>query len=261
MVFLLGVGLALVGMFYAGVYAWWRFGELRFPPVHRYPAGLLNSVRHRVHRRGDVARHPARAARSSRTGRSSTRSPSRPSCTRWRRGSASAGPAARLLLAGAGHRPRGRLADARDGRHRRAILLAHAVTRFAIFVATGHAGQVTPSAAFDERGGRGGQHGSTPAGLGGRRADGGRGPLSARHRGPLPAVAPDAGRALRPLPVLPVRSARTATSSSTPGAPRAGRTARSSVSSTRWSRRSSCVRGRAAPACSPASTSAAERRR
>jgi hypothetical protein len=31
-----------------------------------------------------------------------------------------------------------------------AILLAHAVTRFAIFIATGHAGQVTPSAAFDE---------------------------------------------------------------------------------------------------------------
>ena len=30
------------------------------------------------------------------------------------------------------------------------ILVAHAVTRFAIFVATGHAGQVTPSAAFDE---------------------------------------------------------------------------------------------------------------
>ena len=31
-----------------------------------------------------------------------------------------------------------------------AILVAHAVTRFAIFIATGHAGQVTPSAAFDE---------------------------------------------------------------------------------------------------------------
>jgi len=31
-----------------------------------------------------------------------------------------------------------------------AALIGNAVTRFAIFVATGHAGQVTPSAAADE---------------------------------------------------------------------------------------------------------------
>ena len=56
-----------------------------------------------------------------------------------------------------------------------AILLAHAVTRFAIFVATGHAGQVTPSAAFDEEVVEEDSK-VTPAGLGSRRRE--PGPLT-----------------------------------------------------------------------------------
>ena len=41
---LAGLALGAVGMVLAFGYAWWRNGELRLPPGHRYPAGLLNSV-------------------------------------------------------------------------------------------------------------------------------------------------------------------------------------------------------------------------
>lgn len=38
-----GLGLAAAGIVFAFLYAWWRFGELRLPPAARYPAGVLNS--------------------------------------------------------------------------------------------------------------------------------------------------------------------------------------------------------------------------
>src|SRR5436305_9954780 len=41
LVFVFGIGLALLGMGFAATYAWWRYGDFRFPPLHRYPAGIL----------------------------------------------------------------------------------------------------------------------------------------------------------------------------------------------------------------------------
>ncbi len=42
----LGYGLLFggAGALYVLAYAWWRFRELRLPPARRYPAGLLNAV-------------------------------------------------------------------------------------------------------------------------------------------------------------------------------------------------------------------------
>jgi hypothetical protein len=40
----LGLALGGLGSLYAFAYAWWRFAELRLPPAHRYPAALLNSL-------------------------------------------------------------------------------------------------------------------------------------------------------------------------------------------------------------------------
>lgn len=40
----LGLALGGLGSLYAFVYAWWRFTELRLPPAHRYPAGVVNAV-------------------------------------------------------------------------------------------------------------------------------------------------------------------------------------------------------------------------
>lgn len=39
-----GLALGGLGGLYAFAYAWWRFRELRLPPAHRYPQGLLNSI-------------------------------------------------------------------------------------------------------------------------------------------------------------------------------------------------------------------------
>jgi hypothetical protein len=43
-VLIYGLVLGLAGALYALAYAWWRFQDLRLPPARRYPAGLLNSV-------------------------------------------------------------------------------------------------------------------------------------------------------------------------------------------------------------------------
>jgi hypothetical protein len=43
-VLLLGLAFGFAGGAFAFVYAWWRFRDLRLPPARRYPAGLLNSV-------------------------------------------------------------------------------------------------------------------------------------------------------------------------------------------------------------------------
>jgi hypothetical protein len=41
---ILGLGLGSMGIAYALAYGWLRFQELRLPPARRYPAGLLNAV-------------------------------------------------------------------------------------------------------------------------------------------------------------------------------------------------------------------------
>ena len=43
-VLLYGLAMGAIGSIYAFAYAWWRFRELRLPPARRYPAGLLNVV-------------------------------------------------------------------------------------------------------------------------------------------------------------------------------------------------------------------------
>ncbi|HUG48415.1 MAG TPA: CPBP family intramembrane glutamic endopeptidase [Candidatus Limnocylindria bacterium] len=41
---LAGLALGAVGTLIAFGYAWWRFGELHLPPLRRYPAGILNAL-------------------------------------------------------------------------------------------------------------------------------------------------------------------------------------------------------------------------
>jgi hypothetical protein len=148
LVFLAGIGLALVGMVFAAIYAWWRYGDFRFPPLHRYPAGILNALATAFIDEatwrgilmglllqsnwpvwGAVGFQAVLYALATRLG-----APGRPRLLLFMSlGIGLAGGYVTVITGGIG-----------------AILLAHAVTRFAIFIATGHAGQVTPSAAFDE---------------------------------------------------------------------------------------------------------------
>jgi membrane protease YdiL (CAAX protease family) len=138
----------LLGIGYAALYAWWRYGDLRFPPAHRYPAGVLNAL--------------ATAFIDEATWRGILLGLLLAS--NWPLWLAIGFQAVLYTLAtrlGSVGRPRGMmilsLAFGLVGGWLTvvtggigAILLAHSVTRFAIFVCTGHAGQVTPSAAFDE---------------------------------------------------------------------------------------------------------------
>ncbi|HEY7024745.1 MAG TPA: CPBP family intramembrane glutamic endopeptidase [Candidatus Limnocylindrales bacterium] len=148
LVFVAGIGLALIGMAYAALYAWWRYGDFKFPPVHRYPAGILNALATAFIDEatwrgilmgllleshwpvwGAIGFQAVLYALATRLG-----SPGRPRAMLWLSLAIGiVGGWITVITGGIG-----------------AILLAHAVTRFAIFVATGHAGQVTPSAAFDE---------------------------------------------------------------------------------------------------------------
>jgi len=147
-VFLAGVGLAVLGMGFAAAYAWWRYGGVRFPPAHRYPAGILNALatafideatwrgiilglllQSNWPTWGAIGTQAVLYALATRLG-----GPGRPR--------------ALLLMSLAIGLIGGWLTVVTGGIG--AILVAHAVTRFAIFVVTGHAGQVTPSAAFDE---------------------------------------------------------------------------------------------------------------
>jgi hypothetical protein len=41
---LAGLALAAVGTLIAFGYTWWRYGELKLPPLGRYPAGVLNAL-------------------------------------------------------------------------------------------------------------------------------------------------------------------------------------------------------------------------
>jgi Type II CAAX prenyl endopeptidase Rce1-like len=148
LVLLAGFGLALIGMLYAALYAWWRYGDFRFPPARRYPAGILNALATAFIDEatwrgillglllvsgwpvwGAIAFQAVLYALATRLG-----SPGRPRAMLWLSlGIGLAGGWITVVTGGIG-----------------AILFAHAVTRVAIFVATGHAGQVTPSAVFDE---------------------------------------------------------------------------------------------------------------
>lgn len=148
LVFVAGIGLALLGMVFAAGYAWWRYGDFRFPPGHRYPAGILNALatafideatwrgillglllQSNWPAWGAIGFQAVLYALATRLG-----APGRPRALLFLSlGIGLAGGWITVVTGGIG-----------------AILLAHAVTRFAIFVATGHAGQVTPSAAFDE---------------------------------------------------------------------------------------------------------------
>jgi membrane protease YdiL (CAAX protease family) len=147
-VFLAGIGLALIGMVYATGYAWWRYGDFRFPPGHRYPAGILNALATAFIDEatwrgillglllqsgwpvwGAVGFQAVLYALATRLG-----APGRPRA---------------LLLLSLGIGLMGGWVTVATGGIGAALLM-HAVTRFAVFVATGHAGQVTPSAAFDE---------------------------------------------------------------------------------------------------------------
>ncbi len=148
LVFVAGVGLAVLGMLAAAGYAWWRFGELRLPPAHRYPTGILYSIGTSFideatwrgillglliasgwpvdYAIGFQAVLYALSTRLGGVGR----------------------PRAMLLLSLAIGLVGGWVTVQTGGIG--AILLAHVVTRLSIFVATGHAGQVTPSAAWDQ---------------------------------------------------------------------------------------------------------------
>ena len=145
---LAGLALALLGGGAAFAYAWWRFGEVNLPAARAYPVGMLSSVAtafiDEATFRGILlglllfSNWPplyavafqavvyALATRLGGVGR----------------------PRSMLLLSLAIGLAGGWLAVATGGIG--AALLAHGVTRFAIFVATGHAGQVTPSAASEE---------------------------------------------------------------------------------------------------------------
>jgi hypothetical protein len=148
LVVLAGLGLALIGMAVAALYAWWRYGDFRFPPLRRYPAGILNALATAFIDEatwrgilmglllqsnwpvwGAIGFQAVLYALATRLG-----APGRPRLLLFLSlGIGLAGGWVTVITGGIG-----------------AILLAHALTRFAIFVATGHAGQVTPSAAFDE---------------------------------------------------------------------------------------------------------------
>ena len=145
---LAGLGLGVVGILVALGYAWWRLGELRLPPAHRYPAGLLNSVA--------TAFIDEAVFRGILLGLLLAYN--------WPADLAIAFQAVLYALAtrlGSVGRPRGLLlmslamglvggwltvATGGIG----AAFLGHTIARFAIFIATGHAGQVTPSVAYEE---------------------------------------------------------------------------------------------------------------
>ena len=143
-----GLGLGVAGAVYAVIYAWWRFGALHFPPLRRYPAGLLNSIGtafvDEAAFRGillglllfyswpvelAIGFQAVLYALSTRLG-----GPGRPRLLL----------VLSLLIGLAG----GWLTVVTGGIG--GAFLAHALTRFAIFVVTGHAGQVTPSVAAED---------------------------------------------------------------------------------------------------------------
>lgn len=159
---LYGLALGGLGATFAFAYAWWRFRELRLPPAHRYPAGLLNvlgtSFIDEATFRGILlgllllSNWPvelaigfqavlyALATRLAGRGRSL-------GMLLLSLGIAIAGGWLTLETGGIG-----------------AAFLAHALTRFAIFIATGHAGQIRGVAFADAEDAIEQATGQTPAG-------------------------------------------------------------------------------------------------
>ena len=147
-VLVLGAALGVLGAAYAAGYAWWRFDDLRLPPLRRYPVGTLNSVAtafiDEAAFRGillglllffDWPVHYAIAFQAVVYALST-------------RLAVSGRPRALLLLSLLVGLVGGWLTVTTLGIG--AAFLAHALTRFAIFLTTGHAGQVTGSTAREE---------------------------------------------------------------------------------------------------------------
>jgi membrane protease YdiL (CAAX protease family) len=143
-----GLTLAMLGIGAAVLYAWWRFGEVKLPNGRAYPVGLLNSI--------VTAVIDEAAFRGILLGLLLL--------SNWPPVYAVAFQAVAYALAtrlGGAGRPRsllvvwliaglftGWLTYMTGGIG--AAVLAHALTRFAIFAATGHAGQITPTAASED---------------------------------------------------------------------------------------------------------------
>ena len=147
---LAGLALGAVGILAAMSYAWWRLGSLRLPPAHRYPAGILNSLAtafiDEAVFRGIVLglllayNWPVDLAIAAQA---------IVYALATRLGSAGR-PRGLLLLSLSMGLVGGWLTTITGGIG--AAFLGHALTRFAIFISTGHAGQVTPSVAYEEEG-------------------------------------------------------------------------------------------------------------
>lgn len=143
-----GLALGGMGIAYALAYAWWRYRELRLPPGHRYPAGILNSLAtafiDEATFRGILlglliaSNWPAELAIGFQAVlyALSTRVASRGK------------PFGMVILTLGIGLIGGWLTVATGGIG--AAFLGHVLTRFAVFVATGHAGQLRPSAADEE---------------------------------------------------------------------------------------------------------------
>lgn len=146
---LAGLAMTLVGGAGAVAYGWWRFADINLPSGRHYPVGLLNSFAtalvDETAFRGillglllfynwptdlAIAFQAVLYALATRLGRAGR-------------------PRGLLLLWLASSLVGGWLTVLTGGIG--AALLGHTLTRFAIFVVTGHAGQVTPSAASEEQ--------------------------------------------------------------------------------------------------------------
>ncbi len=143
-----GLTMAMLGIGAAVIYAWWRFGAIKLPDGRAYPVGLINSIA--------TAFIDEAAFRGILLGLLLV--------SNWPPVYAVAFQAVAYALAtrlGGVGRPRsllifwliaglfsGWLTYLTGGIG--AALLTHALTRFAIFAATGHAGQITPSAVSEE---------------------------------------------------------------------------------------------------------------
>ena len=144
----LGLALGGLGSLYAFGYAWWRFAELRLPPASRYPAALLNSVGTAIIDesifRGIVLgllvayNWPAELAVL-------FQAVLYVLATRLAGRNRPMGLLLLSLLVGVA----GGLVTLATGGIG-ASLLAHALTRFAVFIATGHAGSIRAAAAEAE---------------------------------------------------------------------------------------------------------------
>jgi Type II CAAX prenyl endopeptidase Rce1-like len=146
-VLIYGLLFGLLGGAYAFIYAWWRFRELRLPPARRYPAGLLNVIAttfiDEATFRGILlgllllSNWPAEYAIAFQA-------------VLYALSTRLAGkgrPFGMLLLSLLVGLVGGWLVVETGGIG--AAFLAHALTRFAVFVATGHAGQI--NAVYEEQ--------------------------------------------------------------------------------------------------------------